>query len=418
MDHPLPQRLSCLMGATLPDGAVVDIDIVPDADGWATVAAIRSAADPPGEIDAYTVDLRGYVLLTAPAEPHAHLDKALSWDVLAPPFGDLGAAIGSWRHGSRELTGESFERRAISAATALLRNGATAIRSHADILEGPDPLRGIRALDAARARLRGLLDLEIVVLVPNQAPDALVHEALDAGADLVGGAPHVAPDPIAETSRLVRIAQERGVGIDLHVDEFLHGDHHTLGAFAERVAHWPAGRVRTAGHCCRLGTMPKDELAELLAQVARSGIGVVALPLTNLYLQGWDAPVATPRGLTAVGALLDAGVPVAAGGDNVRDPFNPIGRSDPLEIAAMLIAAAHLPPEIAVRLVTDDARAVLGLPEAGAKAGARAEFLAVRGRTLLDVVANAPADRIVVHNGAIVSISRTDHRIAEFAVEA
>ncbi len=61
------------------------------------------------------------------------------------------------------------------------------------------------------------------------------------------------------------------------------------------------------------------------------------------------------RGLTAVAALRDAGVPVAAGADNIRDPFNPLGRTDPLETASLLAAAAHLTPAQALAAVTADA---------------------------------------------------------------
>jgi cytosine/creatinine deaminase len=313
MDHPLPQRISRLCGATLPDGSVVDLDIGHDG-AHSVVTAIRpSTPDRCAETDSATLDLRGFVLMTAPAEPHAHLDKALSWDVLTPPFGDLGAAIDAWRHGSAALSEESFHQRATTAALALLRNGTTAVRSHVDILGGPDPLRGIRAVDRVRRQLSGLLDIEIVALIPPGTDPDLVHAALDAGADLVGGAPHIAPDPIAELTRLLDLAEAHGVGADLHVDEFLRGEHHTFAHYAERVAGWPAERMRTAGHCCRLGTMTKDELDALLAIVARSGIGVVSLPITNLYLQGWDDPIATPRGLTALAALLDAGISVAAG---------------------------------------------------------------------------------------------------------
>ncbi|WNG85157.1 hypothetical protein C6A86_003865 [Mycobacterium sp. ITM-2016-00316] len=51
-----------------------------------------------------------------------------------------------------------------------------------------------------------------------------------------------------------------------------------------------------------------------------------------------------------------------------------------------------------------DAVAVFGLPTAGPRIGARAELLAVRGT---DVIANAPADRIVFHDGVVVSRSET-----------
>ncbi len=44
--------------------------------------------------------------------------------------------------------------------------------------------------------------------------------------------------------------------------------------------------------------------------------------------------------------------------------------------------------------------------------GFATELLAVRGRTLSDVVANAPADRYVIHAGRLVSHSVTTHETA------
>ena len=412
MNLSLPQSLSQLRGAALADGSVVDVDIS-KVDDHAIVTAVRPTdhdAVAPERAD--VLDLRGYVLLPAPAEPHAHLDKALSWDVLHPPLGDLHDAIANWKEGSARLDEESFRTRARTAALTLLRNGTTAVRSHVDILVGADPLRGIRAIDRVRRELDGVMDIEIVALSKVYATDELVYQALDAGADLVGGSPHSAPDPLGDLDRLLTIAEARGVGVDLHTDEFLEGDHHTIGAFAERVARWPSGRIRTAGHCTRLGTMSTEELANLLPVIASSGIGVVANPITNLYLQGRGHPVSTPRGITAVEPLRAAGIRVAAGADNVRDAFNPVGRSDALETAMLAIAAAHVHPDVALAMITDDARAVMGLPEAGPRVGARAEFLAVRGTGVLDVIANAPADRVVIHDGKLVSMSQTRTHMA------
>ena len=48
-----------------------------------------------------------------------------------------------------------------------------------------------------------------------------------------------------------------------------------------------------------------------------------------------------PRALTAVKALRAAGVNVAAGADNLQDPFNPVGRGDPLETAGLMVMAAQ-----------------------------------------------------------------------------
>ena len=392
----LPRQLTLLRSATLPDGSLVDVVI----DG-ATVAEVRPAAGIAHEGD---LDLAGHILLPAPAEPHAHLDKALSWDLIAPPAGDLVRAIESWRAYSVGMSVESIEERALTAALGMLRNGTTAIRSHVDMLIGDDPLRGARALVNVRERLRGLVELELVALPGPDIPDETIEAALDLGLDSVGGAPHLADDPIDDLHRLLAIAERRGLPVDLHTDEALHGDP-TLLEFARIVRDWPVNV--SAGHCVRLGTLAPGELAPVVEAVRASDIGIISLPITNLYLQGWDDPVSTPRGLTALRALLDAGVRVAAGADNVRDPFNPVGRSDALETASLLVTAGHLSLQEAVHAVTTGARSVLGLPEAGPTPGARADLLAVRGSNLSDVVANAPADRYVIAGGRLVSRSVT-----------
>ena len=104
----------------------------------------------------------------------------------------------------------------------------------------------------------------------------------------------------------------------------------------------------------------------LVSAVVAAGIGVIANPITNLYLQGWGDDVATPRGLTAVRALVDAKARFAAGADNVRDPFNPLGRSDPFETAMLLVTAGHLTVdeamEVAVRL--KESALLIGWPAA------------------------------------------------------
>jgi cytosine deaminase len=415
----LPQQLWLLRKARLPDGRLVDVEIA-----GAVVSAVepvgdllaqnrsagRRAADPDG-----VLELDGFLLLTAPAEPHAHLDKAFSWDLIDPPSGDLELAIASWRRYAQTMTAESILVRARQAALALLRNGITAVRSHVDVLLGGDPFRGVRALVQLRRELDGLMDVELVALTSHEVPDEIVEQALDLGVDLVGGAPHLAPDPSAFMARLLALAQRRGVGVDLHTDERLDGPV-TLLEYARAVRDRAPGTSLSAGHCVRLGTLSPAELDPVVAEVLASDLGVITLPITNLYLQGWQHPVSTPRGLTAVRTLLERGVRLGAGADNVRDPFNPVGRSDPLETASLLVTAGHVSLDEAYAMTSDGSRAVLRLPPAGAEVGARAEFLAVRGQTLGDVIASAPADRYVVHAGRLVSSSQVSHRTAALSI--
>ena len=76
---------------------------------------------------------------------------------------------------------------------------------------------------------------------------------------------------------------------------------------------------------------------EIAAVVAAAGISVVALPHTNLFLQGREQQQSMPRALTAVKAQRAAGVNVCAGADNLQDPFNPMGRGAPLETGSLML---------------------------------------------------------------------------------
>jgi cytosine/creatinine deaminase len=403
-----PRKRARGITGSLPDGTAVDIDLSADIDGVARVQQIRPH-DPADNVVGSNdwLDLRGFVLTAAAAEPHAHLDKALSWSELNPPLGDLFDAITTWDTGASRLGEESFRRRAMTAASAMLRNGITAVRTHVNVLPDDDPLRAVRVLAEIRNTLRGLMTVQIVVLASPLTPLADIEGALDAGADLVGGAPHTAIDPIAEVTRLLDVAEKRGVGADLHIDEFMDGDHLTIEAYADRVADWPRDRIRTASHCSRLATLAPGDLQRVASALARASVSVIALPITNLYLQGRQGISAGRRGITAIDVLREAGVLVAGGADNIRDPFNPVGRADPLETASLLVIAAHQAPHTAVDLVTNSARAVLGLEPAGPQVGALADFLAVRASDVIDAVATAPADRVVIVNGAPVARTET-----------
>ena len=123
----LPRPLTRLTDATLADGRRVDVEITGDTVtgvhpagtlGGARKGGVRESGA--GTDPAAHLDLDGFLLLTAPAEPHAHLDKALSWDLIQPPMGDLGLAIDSWKRYAAEMTTEGIADRARRQALAML----------------------------------------------------------------------------------------------------------------------------------------------------------------------------------------------------------------------------------------------------------------------------------------------------------
>jgi cytosine/creatinine deaminase len=357
------------------------------------------------------VDLAGYVLLPGLVEPHVHLDKAFTYGRGAPGTGDLPGAIAAWIGLREHLSADDFAGRARRAALTYLANGATAIRAHTDV----GAAIGVTAFEAIRAvrdSLAGVVDIEIVATanVPltglaGRDNLAALRHAVDADADLVGGAPWLDADPAAACELLFDVAGSAGRPVDLHVDETTDPAADTLSLLTEVVGQGFPHRV-TASHAVSLASRPLASCQRIADGLAQAGIAVITLPQTNLWLQDRGAGPAARRGLTAVAALRAAGVTVAAGADNIRDPFNPLGRADPLETASLLAAAAHLPPAQALAAVSTDGWTALARPPAALRPGAPAIFVAVAAADASDAVAGSAADRIVIRGQRIVASTR------------
>lgn len=206
-------------------------------------------------------------------------------------------------------------------------------------------------------------------------------------------------------------AEEAGVGLDLHVDETLDPSMLTLVELARQVRNRGVTEPVTASHCVSLSMAPLAEQNRIAREIAGAGISIVALPQTNLFLQGWEHPTATPRGITPIDVLRRNGVVVAGGGDNVQDPFNPVGRSDPLETAALLVMAAHQRPEDAWSMVADDARRVLGVRPVDVAIGSTADLVAVDTGSIRSAIAEAPVARRVFRSGREVAVTSTSRRL-------
>lgn len=390
-----------LRNARLTDGRAVDISVVDGA--IATVDPSGTATD--GH------DLGGWLVLPAMAEPHAHLDKALTAEDVPNPKGDLMGAIDAWiaAAAAGKITPEGITERAAKAMELLLVHGVTAVRTHVNVLESIGAT-AVRCVREAADRYEGLLDVQIVALCgsPLTGPDgagtrAALAEAIEVGIDFVGGCPHLDDDSDGVIRTAIDAATDAGIGIDLHVDEMLDPSVLTLRDYARQVMDRGFEGLTAASHCVTLGMQTPEVQAQVAAEVAEAGIAVFPLPQTNLFLQGRDDPTATPRGLTAVAALQEAGALVAAGADNVQDPFNLVGRSDPLETAALMVMAGHQLPDDAYAMVSNNVRQAIGLAPVTIEPGSPADLVAIDAPSIRGAIADAPMSRRVFRGGRLVA---------------
>ena len=150
--------------------------------------------------------------------------------------------------------------------------------------------------------------------------------------------------------------------------------------------------------------------------VAEAGIHMITNPATNLMLQGRDDPHPKRRGITRVKELLNRGVNVAFGQDNLRDMFYPFGRDDPLELAFLLAHAAHMsqPDEIAAlfTMTTEGAARVLGLSDYGTAPGCAGDLVVLDAASPLAAIVDRPDRRYVIRGGRIVAETETRRTVA------
>jgi cytosine deaminase len=127
-------------------------------------------------------------------DAHIHLDKALLSDSAPSREGSLAEALRVTGEAKRGFTRKDIQARARRVLDMAVRQGTTAMRSHTEV----DPivgLMGFEALAALKREYAPAIDLQLCAFAQEgilQAPgtEALLREALRAGADLVGGVPY------------------------------------------------------------------------------------------------------------------------------------------------------------------------------------------------------------------------------------
>ena len=360
-------------------------------------------------------ELAGRVVLPGLVEPHVHLDKTYlnSSGDFPNRSGTLLEAIDVWLAVKKQRSTSEVKSAVRRALRAAIAHGVTAMRSHVDTEEASD-LETLAAILEVREEFRHAIALQIVALAfAGTSPiiDRTMADALAMGADLVGGAPALVPDPAASLHAVFALAERTGKPIDLHIDETENPASQTLLTLAEMTIAAGMQRQVTAGHCCSLAFMDEANAGRVIERVAAAGISIVTLPSCNLVLMGRGMRPA-PRGVTRVKELLAAGVNVCAGSDNVQDPFNPVGSYDPLQSAQLAAHTAHMTgaDELAAcrEMVTGRAAAALGLKSYGLRVGAPADLVVLDALDPQEAVTASPPRLATFKNGRLIVRIQTE----------
>ncbi|BEP39555.1 amidohydrolase family protein [Variovorax sp. V15] len=287
-------------------------------------------------------------LLSALVEAHAHIDKNYTVQDVGAAQGNLFVAIDRMNRHRESWTGESLRLRMERALHDAWLSGTRALRTHLDWVQ-PEPPAALAVFEALREEWRGRVELQFVSLTPLDlfadiaAGDRIAREVKRAGG-VLGAFVYRNDGIVHKLGRVFDLAQQHALALDFHVDEGLDVEATGLRSIAQLVRARDFRQGVVCGHACSLSVQEDTVAAETLALCAGAGIHIVALPTTNLYLQGaWDrTPV--QRGITRIREAAARGLRASLATDNVQDSFYPYGSYDLLETFGLGVQAAHLAP--------------------------------------------------------------------------
>ena len=356
-------------------------------------------------------DAAGALVFPAFADAHVHLDKTHTWHRAPNRSGtffealtSLGRDIGHWNEAD-------LYRRAGFALRTAWAQGTRAIRTHVDTgLPWAEVSHAVMA--QLREEWRGRIDLQTIPLCGGDAytgPDAekIADVSMKHGASALGAFLTMSAALPQQLDRMLAIARERGVGVDFHVDENDNPAAECLRQVAKAVLRAGFSGPVVCGHCCNLAVQDPERARSTIALVKSAGIGIISLPLCNLYLQDRRSAGTlfprTPlwRGLTLIQDFLDAGVPVACASDNVRDAFHAFGDYDLAEVYVQSVRLAHLDSRLmeSVCVVTSTAYELMGYADRGRiSSGAPAQLVVFTAHRFSELLSRPPTHRRCIDN--------------------
>jgi cytosine/creatinine deaminase len=391
------------------EGALVDLEIQAGR-----IARIQPSGSELHQAPAW--DLQGGHVWPCFVDLHTHLDKGQIWGRSPNPDGRFTSALQTCIADATHWTATDLYRRMDFGLRCSYAHGTQALRTHLDAA-GTLAALSFGVFRQLQQEWAGRMSLQAACLVPLEyylTPEGeqLADFVAESGG-ILGGVSWPHPDLERQIDRLLALAQERGLALDLHVDESQNPQERSLAAIAAGILRTGFTQPVVCGHCCSLAVQDAQVMEQTIASVRAAGIGIVSLPMVNLYLQDRQTGH-TPRwrGIAPVQELHHAGVPVAFASDNCRDPFHALGDHDGWEVFREAVRMAHLDQPYGdwVASVTQIPASLMGLPHlARLGPGQPADLILFRGRSYSELLARSQTDRIVLRQGRPIDTTLPDY---------
>lgn len=363
------------------------------------------------------LDGRGGLAVGPFIEPHIHLDTTQTagqpgWN----QSGTLFEGIERWAERKALLSHEDVKARAWQTLKWQIANGIQYVRTHVDV---SDPtLTALKAMLEVKLEVAPWVDLQIVAFpqegilsYPNG--EALLEEALKLGADVVGAIPHfefTREYGVESLHKAFELAKKYDRPLDIHCDEIDDEQSRFLETVAMLAHREGMGERVTASHTTAMHSYNGAYTSRLFRLLKMSGINFVANPLVNIHLQGRFDDYPKRRGVTRVKELLEAGINVCFGHDDVFDPWYPLGTANMLQVLHMGLHVCQMMGyqqiDESLKLITDNSARTFGVAEYGIDVGKPASLVILPAENGFDAVRRQVPVRWSVREGRVIATTQ------------
>jgi len=362
------------------------------------------------------IDAQGK-LVTAPfTNPHIHMDKCLT-----------GQWVKTWSDaGSPELIPNAAKEKSRIKVSDIRKNasrvildsigyGVLNLRAFCDV-DSINRLKSVGTLLELKDEFKKSIEMQVVAfpqegIVRDPETKELLQEALDLGADVVGGIPWIEKTKEARHEHIdfvFRLARLYGRDVHMLVDDNEDPNSTCVKYLATKtILEGYQGRV-SASHCRGRFSLSYDDYARgIIALLKEARITVVENPHVSLLIYGRRPGYPKSRGITRVKELVSAGVNVAIGQDDIDDPYYPFGRGDMLELGLFMAHAAHMSSldeiEEVMDMITINGARAMRIEDYGLAVGKRADLVILNGSTSHEALRRQSESSYVVKDGRIIS---------------
>jgi cytosine deaminase len=379
------------------------------------IISISAQGNTLGDPSEDLLDAEGGLVLPPFVEPHVHLDAVLTageprWNA----SGTLFEGIACWSERKQLLSRADIKQRATEALKWQIAQGIQYVRTHVDVT---DPqLVALQALLEVKQEIAPWLDLQIVAF-PQEGICSfprgieLLEESLVMGADAVGAIPHfefTREYGVQSVKQAFDLAEKYNRLVDVHCDEIDDEQSRFIEVVATEAYERNMGERVTASHTTAMHSYNNAYAYKLFRLLKLANINFVANPLVNIHLQGRFDTYPKRRGVTRVKELLEAGLNVCFGHDDIVDPWYPLGTGNMLQVLHMGLHVCQLMGydqiSSALQLITSNsARTLHILEHYGIEAGKPANLIVLPATDGYDAIRRQAPVRFSIRRGRVIA---------------